>query len=521
MSIDESGGESGGGPAEGVGLGDPSDAPSDELTERFKALSERAKKLIELAEPPDGGSVASDGASASSTRVRGSEHSADGPGARGKPSGTRAWGPGSTGASSSTGDSSSAGDLGEQQGDWTEGLSDRFKKLSERAKKLASTTADRPITGGRAERDPADGDPAGRGAEKAADEGWMGLAVEAAEGVRGRTSPNPWVGAVVVSPEGGAASTGAGGTGGTGFFTGATAPAGGPHAEVTALAAAGAQAVGATLYVTLEPCVHHGRTPPCTDAIVAAGIRRVVVGMKDPDRRVGGAGIDALTAAGLEVVVGVGADAVTDQLAPYACHRLTGRPWVVLKLAATLDGRTAAPDGTSQWLTGEAARSDAHRLRSRSDAVLVGAGTIRADDPALTVRLPLDDPDALPPDQQPLRVVLGHAPSEAKIHPAVELQGDLGQALDELGRRGVLQLLVEGGPSVAHAFHAAGLVDQYVIYLAPALFGGDDALPLFAGAGAPTLSELWRGSVRSVTSLGGDLRVELSARERPGPDGPD
>jgi diaminohydroxyphosphoribosylaminopyrimidine deaminase/5-amino-6-(5-phosphoribosylamino)uracil reductase len=273
--------------------------------------------------------------------------------------------------------------------------------------------------------------------------------------------------------------------------------------------------------VTLEPCAHHGRTPPCTDAIVAAGIRRVVVGMQDPDPLVAGAGIKALVAAGLEVEVGVGADAVTDQLAPYVCHRLTGRPWVVLKLAATLDGRTAAPDGTSQWLTGDAARADAHRLRSRSDAVLVGAGTVRLDDPALTVRLPDDDPDARPADQQPLRVVLGHAPSEAKIHPAVELDGDLGDVLDELGGRGVLQLLVEGGATVAHAFHTAGLVDRYVIYLAPALFGGDDAVPLFTGPGAPTLSALWRGSVRSVTSLGGDIRVELSARQRPGPDGSD
>ena len=217
----------------------------------------------------------------------------------------------------------------------------------------------------------------------------------------------------------------------------------------------------------------------------------------------------------LEVELGVGADVVADQLAPYVCHRLTGRPWVVLKLAATLDGRTAAPDGTSQWLTGDDARVDAHRLRSRSDAVLVGAGTVRADDPTLTVRLPETDRDALPADQQPLRVVLGHAPDEAKVQPALELQGDLGDVLDELGRRGVIQLLVEGGPTVAHAFHAAGLVDRYVLYLTPALFGGDDALPLFSGPGAPTLSALWRGSVRSVTSLGSDLRVELSPRQHP------
>jgi diaminohydroxyphosphoribosylaminopyrimidine deaminase/5-amino-6-(5-phosphoribosylamino)uracil reductase len=328
------------------------------------------------------------------------------------------------------------------------------------------------------------------------------VAVDAAERVRARTSPNPWVGAVIVTGDGAE-------------FSGATAPAGGPHAEIAALAAAGDQARGGTLYVTLEPCAHQGRTPPCTEAIVAAGIRRVVVGMEDPDRLVAGAGITALVDAGLEVEVGVGADVVADQLAPYVCHRLTGRPWVVLKLAATLDGRTAAPDGTSQWLTGEGARADAHRLRSRSDAVLVGAGTIRADDPTLTVRLPDTDRDARPTDQQPLRIVLGHAPDQAKVQPAVELQGDLGEVLDELGRRGVIQLLVEGGPTVAHAFHAGGLVDRYVLYLAPALFGGDDALPLFRGPGAPTLSALWRGSVRSVTSLGSDLRVEMSPRDHP------
>ncbi len=330
----------------------------------------------------------------------------------------------------------------------------------------------------------------------------MGVAVDAGERVRARTSPNPWVGAVIVTGDGAQ-------------FTGATAPPGGPHAEIAALSAAGDQARGGTLYVTLEPCAHQGRTGPCTDAIVAAGIRRVVVGMEDPDRLVAGAGIAALVDAGLDVEVGVGGDAVGEQLAPYVFHRRTGRPWVVLKLAATFDGRTAAPDGTSQWLTSEAARADVHRLRSRSDAVLVGAGTVRADDPTLTVRLPVTDGDALPADRQPLRVVLGHAPEEAKVRPAVEIQGDLGDVLDELGRRGVIHLLVEGGPTVAHAFHAAGLVDRYVLYLTPALFGGDDALPLFSGPGAPTLSAVWRGSVRSVTSLGSDLRVELSPRKHP------
>ena len=206
--------------------------------------------------------------------------------------------------------------------------------------------------------------------------------------------------------------------------------------------------------------------------------------------------MDRLRQAGVEVTVGVGADEVAEQLAPYLKHRRTGRPWVVLKLAATLDGRTAAPDGTSRWITGADARADVHRLRSRSDAVLVGAGTVRADDPELTARL---DPA---PARQPLRVVLGRAPEEAKVHPAVELSGDLGDVLDDLGARGVLQLLVEGGARVAHDFHAAGLVDRYVLYLAPALLGGDDGVPLFSGPGAATVSDLWRGRLVSVDRLG-------------------
>ncbi|HEY7946385.1 MAG TPA: bifunctional diaminohydroxyphosphoribosylaminopyrimidine deaminase/5-amino-6-(5-phosphoribosylamino)uracil reductase RibD, partial [Acidimicrobiales bacterium] len=265
-----------------------------------------------------------------------------------------------------------------------------------------------------------------------------------------------------------------------------------------------------TLYVTLEPCAHQGRTPPCAAAIIESGIRRVVVAIEDPDPLVSGRGIAALRSAGLEVEVGVEREAATEQLAGYLKHRRTGRPWVVLKLAATLDGRIAAPDGTSRWITGESARSDAHRLRARADAVLVGAGTVRADDPALTVRLPAGDPDFRGPDEQPIRVVLGRAPAGAAVAPAWELSGDPGSVLDELGRRGVLEVLVEGGATVAHAFHSSRLVDRYVLYLAPALFGGDDARPLFAGPGAPTLVDVWRGRVHSVTSLGGDLRVELS-----------
>lgn len=314
----------------------------------------------------------------------------------------------------------------------------------------------------------------------------MRRAIELAASVRGATSPNPWVGSVIEP----------------GGFEGATAPPGGPHAEVAALAAAGDRAAGATLYTTLEPCSHQGRTPPCVDAIVAAGVARVVVGMADPDPHVQGAGLRALRAAGVQVDVGVRDEEVREQLRPYVKHRTTGRPWVVLKLAASLDGRTAAPDGTSRWITGEAARADGHRLRSQSDAVIVGAGTVRADDPALTARQATG--------RDPLRVVLGRAPEGARVHPALEMDGDLGQILDLLGRRGVVQAMVEGGASVAGDFHRAGLVDRYVVYLAPALFGGDDGRPLFAGPGAATIAEVWRGRIVSVDRVGDDLRVECS-----------
>lgn len=309
--------------------------------------------------------------------------------------------------------------------------------------------------------------------------------------VRTTTSPNPWVGCVVVSESGE-------------LFEGATRPPGGPHAEMVALAAAGDRAAGASLYCTLEPCAHQARTGPCADAVIAAGVSRVVVAIEDPDPRVSGRGLRRLREAGVEVVVGVEAEAAAAQLAPYLHHRRTGRPWVVLKLAATLDGRIAAPDATSRWITGPEARRDAHRLRAESDAVLVGAGTVRADDPELTVRT------APSPPRQPLRVVLGRAPAGARVLPAVEMSGDLGALLDELGAKGVLQLLVEGGAAVAGAFHRAGLVDRYVFYLAPVLLGGSDGVPLFGGPGAPTMAEAWRGRLVSVLRLGDDLRVEMA-----------
>jgi diaminohydroxyphosphoribosylaminopyrimidine deaminase / 5-amino-6-(5-phosphoribosylamino)uracil reductase len=320
------------------------------------------------------------------------------------------------------------------------------------------------------------------------DEEFMAQAIAVASGVRCLTSPNPWVGCVIVTPNGET-------------FEGATAPPGGPHAEATALRFAGAKADGATLYTTLEPCSHHGRTPPCSSAIVAAGVRRVVIGVEDPDPLVAGRGVAELRSAGIDVNMGVLTDDVTEHLRPYLTHRRTGRPFVVLKMASTLDGRTAAPDGTSQWITSASARAEVHRLRAESDAVCVGAGTVRADNPALTVRS-FSGPN-------PRRVVLGKAPADAAVHPCVEWLGPLPDLLDHLGQEGVLQLLVEGGASVAASFHREQLVDRYVMHVAPAFFGGNDARPLFDGQGAATIADLWRGQFRSSRMVGDDVELVM------------
>lgn len=330
------------------------------------------------------------------------------------------------------------------------------------------------------------------------DAAFMARAVARAAHSRLLAPPNPWVGAVLVATDGTS-------------WEGSTRRPGGNHAEKEVLARAGERARHGTLYVTLEPCCHHGRTPPCTDAVIAAGVARVVVGVPDPDPNVGGRGLEQLREAGIEVVVGPGADLVEDQLRPYLHHRRTGRPWVVLKLAATLDGRTAAADGTSQWITGPEARHDAHELRAASDAILVGAGTVRADDPRLTVRDVLAS-DGAPP-REPLRVVLGRAPEGAAVHPCLEIGGDLEQVLRDLGARQVVQLMVEGGADVAGRFHRAGLVDRYVVYLAPALSGGDDGAGLFRGPGAATMADMARLRLLDVRRLGDDLRLELAPAE--------
>lgn len=317
----------------------------------------------------------------------------------------------------------------------------------------------------------------------------MERAVELAWSARRISPPNPWVGCVVLAPDG------------TVVGEGATAEPGGPHAEVAALRAAGDRSTGSTLVTTLEPCAHQGRTPPCTDAIVSAGVARVVAGIEDPDANVSGRGVSALGKAGIAVDVGCDGTRVEEQLRPYLHHRRTGRPFVVLKLAATFDGRLAAPDGSSRWITGRGARADVHLLRSRSDAVLVGAGTVRSDDPELTVREVEGD--------DPLRVVLGQTGSEARVEPALHLEGEPADVLGSLNERGVLQVLIEGGADVAARFHRAGLIDRYVLYLAPALLGGEDGVPLFRGNGAATIQDAWRGRIVEVAKLGDDLRVTL------------
>jgi diaminohydroxyphosphoribosylaminopyrimidine deaminase/5-amino-6-(5-phosphoribosylamino)uracil reductase len=332
----------------------------------------------------------------------------------------------------------------------------------------------------------------------------MALALAEARRARGWSSPNPPVGAVVVRD-------------GAVVGRGHTQPPGQAHAEVMALRQAGPAARGADLYVTLEPCGHHGRTPPCTAAIIAAGIARVHVALRDPNPAVDGAGLAQLAAAGIDVTLGDGAAAAAELCEGFATHILTGRPLVIAKYAMSLDGRIATATGQSRWITGPAARAHLHRLRAAVDAILAGAGTVLADDPLLTARVPA----AEAPVHQPLRVVLdsaGRLPLAARLFdpalpgrtlvattarmpddrraalaargvevltlPATPAGVALPELLDTLGRRGVTSLLVEGGARVHAAFFAAGLV---------------------AGAGAPTLAAAPRLTRPALDRLGPDL----------------
>ena len=336
---------------------------------------------------------------------------------------------------------------------------------------------------------------------------FMAEAIEVAEKARFWSSPNPWVGVVVVAK---GQVVGKGFTGpfnATDVAENSTQPeegfesSVGVHAEIAALAQAGKFANGATLYTTLEPCNHHGRTSPCTDAIIQAGIKRVVVALVDPDKRVSGSGVESLRSAGIEVDVGQNSAGAEKQLTPYLHHRHTGRPYVFLKLAATLDGRIAAPDGSSNWITGEEARIDVHKLRAESDAICVGAGTVRSDDPRLTVRS-VDGPS-------PRRIVIGEIPEGSQVEPAESWKGSLEDLIQKLGNEGVLQLLVEGGAHLAGQMHREGLVDRYVIYVSPSIMGGDDGKPLLSGDGVATMELISRGKFANVTQLGEDVRLDL------------
>lgn len=354
----------------------------------------------------------------------------------------------------------------------------------------------------------------------------MARAVALGEHGRRSAPPNPWVGCVVVDDRGEIAGEGWHRRPGT------------PHAEAVALAAAGERARRGTVYATLEPCAHHGRTPPCADALVSAGVRRVVVALEDPDPQVAGRGLARLRAAGIDVELGPGAKDARRSLAPYLHHRRTGRAWCLVKAAMTLDARVAAADGSSRWITGTAARADVHRIRAESQAVVVGAGTALADRPSLTAR------DVDPPvDRQPLRVLLdgrGRVPATgplfdptlaptlvittdaapagavdawraagAKVELVAAAPGgvDLEATLDLLGRLDVLEAIVEGGPTVHGALLDAGLVDRLVAYVAPRVLG-PRALAAFARPDPDTLAATADWRLLSATTLDDDVRLE-------------
>ncbi len=322
-----------------------------------------------------------------------------------------------------------------------------------------------------------------------ADTRFMRVALRLARRGVGRTSPNPPVGAVIVAKS-------------TVVGRGYHRRAGEPHAEIEALRDAGTQARGGTLYVTLEPCAHHGRTPPCTDAIIAAGLRRVVVGTRDPNPAVRGDGMGRLRHAGMQVDTGIEQAACNELIAAFRKHVTTGTPWVTLKLAASLDGRIATVAGESRWISGEDSRRFVHQLRSEHDAVLVGAETVLRDDPALTCRLRggrnplrvvLDGRLRVPLRARVLTttqaaatlVVAGRRAAAAKARQIEALGASvlrlpdragriaLSQLLRALGRQGIMSVLIEGGATVAAAAIAARVVDRVLIFYAPTFIGAD------------------------------------------------
>jgi diaminohydroxyphosphoribosylaminopyrimidine deaminase/5-amino-6-(5-phosphoribosylamino)uracil reductase len=353
---------------------------------------------------------------------------------------------------------------------------------------------------------------------------FMRRALELADRVAGSTSPNPNVGCVLVRD-------------GKIVGEGATQPPPGPHAEAVALQAAGEAARGATAYVTLEPHAFHGRTPPCTDALIEAGVASVKIAMLDPHTKVAGAGAEQLLAAGVTVEVGDGEAEVWKQLEAYAKHVTTGLPFVVAKFAATLDGKIAASSGDSRWVAGEAARAWAHEFRTRIDAIMCGINNVLLDDPQLTAR-----PRGVPAARQPVRIVVdsrGRTPLQAKVlgeggktiiattaasnpgwRAAVEITGaeacvlpeevggrvDLRQLMKLLGERGIVTLLCEGGGVLHGSLFAAGLVDKVHAIIAPKIVGGD-AYPAVAGRGAARMADAIALRDVSVQRLGDDVLV--------------
>ncbi|MBS4100022.1 bifunctional diaminohydroxyphosphoribosylaminopyrimidine deaminase/5-amino-6-(5-phosphoribosylamino)uracil reductase RibD [Tsukamurella paurometabola] len=320
----------------------------------------------------------------------------------------------------------------------------------------------------------------------------LALAIEESVAARGVSTPNPPVGAVILAADG------------TVVGRGRTAPAGGPHAEVVALADAGAAARGGTAVVTLEPCDHTGRTGPCTQALIAAGIAHVAYAAADPNPVAAG-GAETLRGAGVAVEhLAVESWPLTEWL----FRQRYGRPMVTVKLAATVDGRIAAPDGTSQWITGPEARSRAHAERAQLDAIIVGTGTVLADDPALTAR----NADGAPLPHQPVRIVLGERPipADAKVltgpgESRLVRGRDPRAALDAAGD--AVHVQVEGGATVIGAFVAAGLVDRVQAYIAPVLLGA--GLPSLTVPGVGTLADATRFRMDTVERLGDDVLVTL------------
>ncbi|MFI6833863.1 bifunctional diaminohydroxyphosphoribosylaminopyrimidine deaminase/5-amino-6-(5-phosphoribosylamino)uracil reductase RibD [Kribbella sp. NPDC050241] len=333
------------------------------------------------------------------------------------------------------------------------------------------------------------------------DVAWMRRAIELAARGIGTTHPNPVVGCVITGPDGHPV--------GEGFH----AVAGGPHAEVEALRMAGSAARGGTAYVTLEPCNHTGRTGPCADALIAAGITRVVYAVADPNRQASG-GAEKLRRKNITVQQGV-LQAEAEAVNQVWLHSVrTGRPFVTWKFATTLDGRSAAPDGTSRWITGPLARADVHRKRAECDAIAVGTQTVLDDDPELTVR----DENDVPAGRQPLRVVVGdrEIPTTARVRndraeTLLLPTHDPAEVLRQLDDRQIRHLWLEGGPTLAAAFLRAQLVDQLVAYVAPAVLGSGFAA--IGDLGAESIHHLRRFKLADVTRLGDDVRLILTPLE--------